>query len=126
VLPVSFVLTWLASDVSQAAFDRPRPSGAHIETDGMAYPSGHAAYAIAWVACAVVLVRAGGNFTTRFAAVTAAAVLAVVIGLTRVYLRAHYLSDVFGGWALGVAIFALLGVVAVVVGWLRKNERTQQ
>jgi membrane protein DedA with SNARE-associated domain/membrane-associated phospholipid phosphatase len=126
VLPVSFVLTWLASDVSKAAFDRPRPSGAHIETDGMAYPSGHAAYAIAWVACAVVLVRAGGNFTTRFAAVTAAAVLAVVIGLTRVYLRAHYLSDVFGGWALGVAIFALLGVVAVVVGWLRKNERAQQ
>ncbi len=125
VLPVSFLVTWAASDLSKAAFDRPRPPGAHVETEGMSYPSGHAAYAVAWVACAVVLVRAGGNFTTRFAAVTASVVLAVVIGLTRVYLRAHYLSDVLGGWALGVAIFALFGVVAVVVGWLRKNDRPQ-
>jgi membrane-associated phospholipid phosphatase len=52
-------------------------------------------------------------------------VLAAVIGLTRVYLRAHYLSDVEGGWGLGAAIFALLGVVAVVVGWLRHNVRPQ-
>jgi membrane protein DedA with SNARE-associated domain/membrane-associated phospholipid phosphatase len=125
VLPVAFLLTWVASDVAKAAYDRPRPADPHVATEGMAYPSGHAAYAVAWVACAVVLVRAGGNFTTRFAAVTVAVVLAAVIGLTRVYLRAHYLSDVEGGWALGVAIFALLGVVAVVVGWLRQNDRPQ-
>jgi undecaprenyl-diphosphatase len=91
----------------------------------MAYPSGHAAFAVAWVACAVVLVRAGGTLATRFAAVTAALALAVVIGLTRVYLRAHYLSDVEGGWGLGAAIFSLLGVVAVVVGRLRQNDRAQ-
>jgi membrane protein DedA with SNARE-associated domain/membrane-associated phospholipid phosphatase len=125
VLPVSFLLTWIAVDVAKAAYDRPRPSGSLVDTDGMAYPSGHAAYAVAWVACAVVLVRAGGRFATRFAAVTAAVVLAAVIGLTRVYLRAHYLSDVEGGWGVGVAIFALLGVVAVVVGWLRQNGRPQ-
>jgi membrane protein DedA with SNARE-associated domain/membrane-associated phospholipid phosphatase len=125
VLPLSLVLTWAAVNIAKPAFDRPRPSGAHVETDGDAYPSGHAAYAVAWVACAVVLVRAGGTFATRFAAVTAAVILAAVIGLTRVYLRAHYLSDVEGGWGLGVAIFALLGVLAVVVGWLRQNGRPQ-
>jgi membrane protein DedA with SNARE-associated domain/membrane-associated phospholipid phosphatase len=125
VLPVSFVLTWIAVDVAKAAYDRPRPPGSHVETEGMGYPSGHAAFAVAWVACSVVLVRAGGTFATRFAAVTAAVVLAAVIGLTRVYLRAHYLSDVEGGWGLGAAIFALLGVVAVVVGRLRQNGRPQ-
>jgi membrane-associated phospholipid phosphatase len=125
VLPVSLLITWIATDAAKAAYDRPRPSGSHVVTDGMAYPSGHAAYAVAWVACAVVLVRAGGNFTSRFAAVTAAVILAAVIGLTRVYLRAHFLSDVEGGWALGVAIFALFGVLAVVVGWLRQNGRPQ-
>ena len=30
-----------------------------------------------------------------------------------------------GGWGVGVAIFALAGVVAVVVGWLRQNGRPQ-
>jgi membrane protein DedA with SNARE-associated domain/membrane-associated phospholipid phosphatase len=125
VLPVSFLLIWLTVQVAKDAYDRPRPSGSHVVTEGLAYPSGHAAYAVAWVACAVVLVHAGGNFATRFAAVTAAVVLTVVIGLTRVYLRAHYLSDVEGGWGVGAAIFALLGVVAVVVGWLRQNVRPQ-
>jgi membrane-associated phospholipid phosphatase len=74
----------------------------------------------------VVLVRAGAGLATRFALVTAAAVLAVVIALTRVYLRAQYLSDVDGGLGLATAIFALLGVVAVVVGHLRNNGAPQR
>ena len=92
----------------------------------MSYPSGHAAYAIAWVACAVVLVRGDAGIATRFAVVTAAVVLVVVIAATRVYLRAHYLSDVNGGLGLGTAIFALAGVAAVVVGHLRQNAEPQR
>ena len=126
LLPVSFLLTWLVVNVAKDAYGRPRPPGSHVDTMGLAYPSGHAAYAVAWVACAFVLARAGSRFATRFAAITAAVVLAVVIGLSRVYLRAHYLSDVEGGWCVGVAIFSLAGVVAVVVGWLRQNGRPQQ
>ena len=41
--------------------------------------------------------------------VTVAIVIAVAVGLSRIYLRAHYLSDVVGGWGLGAAIFALCG-----------------
>jgi membrane-associated phospholipid phosphatase len=125
-LPVAFLLTWLAVHVAKAAYDLPRPPGAHVLTVGMAYPSGHAAYAIAWIACAVVLVRGQAGIATRFAVVTAAIVLAVVIAATRVYLRAHYLSDVFGGLGLGTAIFALVGVVVVVVGYLRHNAEPQR
>jgi undecaprenyl-diphosphatase len=125
LLPLGFFATWLVVDVAKAGYDRPRPSGSHVETEGMAYPSGHAAYAIAWVVCAVVLVRGGSSLVAGFAAVTAAAVLAVVIGLTRVYLRAHYLSDVEGGWGVAVAIFGLLGVLALVVGRLRHNDRPE-
>jgi membrane-associated phospholipid phosphatase len=125
VLPFGFFLTWLAVDLAKEVYDRPRPSGSHVITEGMAYPSGHAAYSAAWVVCAVVLVRGGSSFTARFAAITAAVALAAVIGLTRVYLRAHYLSDVEGGWAAAVAIFGLLGLVALVVGRLRHNDRPQ-
>ena len=32
------------------------------------------------------------------------------------------MSDVSGGWALGVAIFALLSAIAVVVVHFRQNE----
>ena len=119
-------MTWLAVDVAKEIYDRPSPPGAHVTTDGKSFPSGHAAFAVAWVACAVVLVRGGAGFATRFAAVTAAIVLAVVIALTRVYLRANFLSDVNGGLGLGIAIFALAGLAAVVVGHLRQNDRSQQ
>jgi undecaprenyl-diphosphatase len=73
-----------------------------------------------------VLVRGGAAIATRFAVVTFAIVLAVVIALTRVYLRAHYLSDVEGGLGMGAALFALCGVVALVVGYLRQNEAPQR
>jgi undecaprenyl-diphosphatase len=125
-LVAALVLTWIAVDVFKAAYDRPRPPGAHVRTSGMAYPSGHAAYAVAWVACAVALVRGGAGFATRFAAIAAAIVLAIVIALTRVYLRAHYLSDVNGGLGLAAAIFGLCGVAAVVIGHLRQNAGEQR
>ena len=51
------------------------------------------------------------------------AALAVAIGLSRVYLRVHYLSDVGGGWALGLAAFSLCGAIALVVDYLRQNYR---
>jgi undecaprenyl-diphosphatase len=125
LLPVGLLLTWAAVDIAKAAYDRPRPPDSYVETDGMAYPSAHAAYSVAWVACAVVLSRGGSSFFASFAAVTAAVIVAAVIGLTRVYLRAHWLSDVEGGWGIGVTIFSLLGVLALVVGWLRQNGRAQ-
>jgi undecaprenyl-diphosphatase len=125
LLPVGLGLTWAAVHIAKAAYDRPRPDGGHVDTEGMAYPSGHAAYSVAWVVCAVVLVRGGSSFFAGFAAVTAAVVLAAVIGLTRVYLRAHYLSDVYGGWGLACMIFGLLGVLALVVGRLRHNAPPQ-
>jgi membrane-associated phospholipid phosphatase len=55
--------------------------------------------------------------------VTVAAIAVVVVGTTRVYLRVHYLTDVIGGAALGVAIWALVGTFAVVAGHVRQNGR---
>jgi membrane-associated phospholipid phosphatase len=37
------------------------------------------------------------------------------------YLRAHYWSDVAGGWGLGFGIFGLCAVVALVVLYMRQT-----
>ena len=43
----------------------------------------------------------------RIAAVAAGALLTVLVGLSRIYLRAHYASDVLAGEALATAMYAL-------------------
>ena len=53
--------------------------------------------------------------------VFAAIVAAAIIGLTRVYLRAHYWSDVVGGWALGAGVFGAVAALALLVSFIRQN-----
>jgi membrane protein DedA with SNARE-associated domain/membrane-associated phospholipid phosphatase len=122
-LVAGLALTYAAVHITKDAVDRPRPARALVDTDGAAYPSAHAAYAVTWVAVAVALSRALPNVASRFAFVTVAIVIAAVVGLTRIYLRAHYLSDVVGGWGLAAAIFALCGSAALVIGYVRNNAR---
>jgi len=121
-LPLALLATHLAVQGAKGTLARPRPVGAYVETATFSFPSGHAAYAIALVACAVVLVRAGHGLALRFAAVTVALAAAAVVGLSRVYLRAHYLSDVLGGAAIAVAVFALAGVASVVLAFLQHDR----
>jgi undecaprenyl-diphosphatase len=122
-LVAGLALTYAAVHITKDAVDRPRPAGALVDADGAAYPSGHAAYAVTWIAVAVAVSRALPNVASRFAFVTVAIAIAAVVGLTRIYLRAHYLSDVVGGWGLAAAIFALCGSVALVIGYVRNNAR---
>jgi membrane protein DedA with SNARE-associated domain len=120
-LVVAHALTFAAVHIGKDAWARPRPSGQVSDAAGLAYPSGHSAYAIAWVACAVVLARGGHHWAARFALVTIAIVIAAGVATSRIYLRAHFLSDVIGGLALGTAIYALVGTVVLIIGAVRNT-----
>jgi membrane protein DedA with SNARE-associated domain/membrane-associated phospholipid phosphatase len=120
VLVLGLVLIYIAVHVTKDALDRPRPAGSLVETNGAAYPSGHAAYATAWVAVAVALTRRLGLVKSG-ALVFIALAIAAAVGLSRIYLGAHWWSDVAGGWGLGAGIFALLAAIALVVEYIRHN-----
>ncbi|MDQ6915992.1 MAG: VTT domain-containing protein, partial [Actinomycetota bacterium] len=124
-LVAGMALTVVAVSVAKEAFDRPRPPGALVSTTGRSYPSGHAAYAMAYVAVAAAVAHAFRGFVARTALVVGAILLAAAIGATRVYLRAHYVTDVLGGFGLAAVTFGLCGIVAVFVAFLRHNARSQ-
>ena len=68
---------------------------------GSAFPSGHATQSatlcVALVVVATLLTR---SRALRVAAWVAAFVIIVLVGVSRVYLRDHWASDVLGGWLL--------------------------
>ena len=47
----------------------------------------------------------------------------MLVGLTRIYLRAHYASDVLGGEAFAVGMYALAGVGAYL--WQARGADVQ-
>ncbi len=120
-LAVGMALTIWAVHLAKAAVDRPRPLHPLVSSHDASYPSGHSAYAIAYVAIAVALARTVPGLAGKVGVVVAAVVLAVVVGATRIYLRAHFLSDVAGGYGLAAGLFALCGIIALVVSHLRQN-----
>jgi membrane protein DedA with SNARE-associated domain/membrane-associated phospholipid phosphatase len=103
--------------------DRPRPGGGLTSSSGSSFPSGHAAYSVFYVWTALTIVARLRPGMTRAALVVVAGIaISALVGLSRVYLHVHYLSDVSGGWALGVAAYSICAAVALVAGELRHNE----
>jgi membrane protein DedA with SNARE-associated domain/membrane-associated phospholipid phosphatase len=124
VLALGFGLTQAGVYITKAAIDRPRPPDSLVDSGGSSFPSGHAATAVAFLVLGVIAARALPNLTRRAALIAGTAVFAALVGLTRIYLRVHYWSDVAGAWALALAVFSVCGCVALVALFLRKNEPT--
>jgi undecaprenyl-diphosphatase len=95
--------------ISKAIYGRQRPPDALVSTTGNSFPSAHAATA-AVVAIGLVLLLVSVS-ERRWYWYAAAAGWASLMAASRVYLRAHWFSDVVAGAAVGAAVvitFALL------------------
>jgi undecaprenyl-diphosphatase len=121
VLVIGVALTYVGVHLAKAGIDRPRPAQPLDYTSGSAFPSGHAAYSTVYVAIAVIAARILPGLASRAFLVLVGVAVAAVIGLTRVYLRAHYWSDVVGGWALGCGVFGAVAALALLVSYIRQN-----
>ena len=111
VLIAVVVMASLSEDLLKALYNRPRPDfavvGLYIRSQS--FPSGHSTESAAlWLTLATI----AASFEARAAAkafwflLAVAAVMAV--GFSRVYLGAHWPTDVLAGWMLG-ALWALIG-----------------
>jgi undecaprenyl-diphosphatase len=120
----------LAGSVSSAAvlsallkilFERPRPlpGFALIDLPGsFSFPSGHALSSLVFFGVlAFIGLRLQTATRQRFLIVSAALLAAGVIGISRVYLGVHWMTDVLGGWVLALAV--LTAWIGAFVTWER-------
>jgi membrane protein DedA with SNARE-associated domain/membrane-associated phospholipid phosphatase len=122
VLGAGMIMTVVAVNVGKNVVDRARPPDQLVDTAGSSFPSGHAAYAIAWVALAVIAVRVVPALRGKWVLVVAAILLALAVAATRVYLRVHWLSDVSAGAGAAAMCWCVAAMVGLVVAFVRHND----
>jgi membrane-associated phospholipid phosphatase len=105
LLGTSYVGALLLSNVLKALFGRPRPPVASAigEFLSPAMPSGHATHAAAvWLMVGLVVVGGTGiGRRRRLVGWLAVGAIVLLVGISRLYLAAHWLTDVLAGWIIG-------------------------
>ena len=106
LLLVSLLGGLALNNLLKALFDRPRPdlTLVSLRVFSSSFPSGHAALScVAYLTMAALIPRNAQAEPVRRYMMTAAIVLVLLIGMTRIYLGVHYPSDVLAGWCVGGA-----------------------
>jgi undecaprenyl-diphosphatase len=96
----------LLSESLKNLFGRDRPEAVYrvVEASSESFPSGHAMLsAVAYLTLGVLLARILQRRRLKIYVLAVAAALTFIVGLTRVYLGVHWLTDVLAGWSLGAA-----------------------
>lgn len=100
-LALIILITGAIIKVSKEIFGRDRPLNALIPETSFAMPSGHATIAVVFFGLMIYLFA---NKKHKIATTITTSIVVLIIGLTRIYLRVHWLTDIIAGFALGAII----------------------
>lgn len=93
---------------AMTAIERPVP--VYQGANAFSFPSGHTAMSAAVYGMLAIIIAGMLPVARRWLVYGVAAMVAVLVGFSRLYLGVHWLSDVLGGFVLGVAWAALVGI----------------
>jgi undecaprenyl-diphosphatase len=108
---------------------RPRPTLEEVlaTATGYAFPSGHSAQAVvAYATLAYLLTRRWRRRSVAVVAWTTAAVVALVVGFSRMYLGVHWMTDVIGGYLLAAVWMVTVLTVVHTVATVRGRSETRR
>jgi len=96
---------WLLEVLLKISYHRTRPDlwPALVSEKSPSFPSGHATMTTLFFgACVALVYHLSGNHRLRAAATVAGAAVVLAVGFTRIYLGAHWLTDVVAGYLVGL------------------------
>jgi membrane-associated phospholipid phosphatase len=114
--------------VGKAVVGRVRPALADAVPPyelSASFPSGHTLNAVALAGIvAYLLVRRQRRARSRIVTISCAGLFALAMGLSRIYLGHHWLTDVLVAWALGLGWLAVVITAHRLLLTLRKRDDT--
>jgi undecaprenyl-diphosphatase len=105
----------IISSLLKLGIDRPRPDlVSHLaEVQTLSFPSGHAMMsAVTYLTLGSMLAGLVPGTATKIYVLGVAVLIALMVGVSRVYLGVHWPSDVLAGWCAGFAWAMLCWLVA--------------
>jgi membrane-associated phospholipid phosphatase len=120
VIALAFGGSAVVNALLKLAFQRKRPELTFVHLDTYSFPSGHAAVSTAtFTTIAFLLGRRYRSLRARVLIAVGTIVAIGLVGFSRLYLGAHYLSDVLAGISFGLA-WAMLCLLAYTL-WGERN-----
>jgi membrane protein DedA with SNARE-associated domain/membrane-associated phospholipid phosphatase len=120
---LTMLLFFLVVGLFKSMFYFPRPQGLVNVAKSSTFPSGHTAYSVCFFGWITFLGTRAVRRSWRWMIQTKTVLLIGLIAVSRVYLGAHWLTDVIGGAALGSIILLITMISyyrksATKVSWL--------
>lgn len=125
IIAVAFAGGLTISQLLKEFFNRERPPEIYRASEilNASFPSGHALLStVVFLTLGAMLAQAAKGRTLRIFVMSAAIALALLVGVTRIYLGVHWTTDVLAGWSAGAA----WGTACWLAGrWLKQRGREQ-
>lgn len=116
--------TALFTHLGKVIFQRARPEFALYTENSFSFPSGHAAIAVALYGfLTYILMRNFESWKKKINILFIGLIIIFLIGLSRLYLGVHYLSDVWAGYLVG-ALWFIVGIT--ISEWLLFKKEDQK
>lgn len=117
---VSLLGSELFTYLTKLILERPRPELEVYKERFFSFPSGHAAVATGFFGLIFyILIKETVKWRNKINFFFLGLVFIIFLGFSRIYLGAHYLSDVLGGFALG-ALWMIIGIS--IIEWLKYRK----
>lgn len=102
-ISINLVTVTFFNQVFKFLFQRPRPELNILDATGYSFPSGHSMVAMAFYGYLIyILLKTNHSNKYKVTGTVLLFSIIMLIGFSRVYLGAHYVTDVLAGFALGI------------------------
>ena len=112
IIIINLIIAFLFNDLLKIIFQRSRPDSINwiINERGYSFPSGHAMVSMSYYGFLGYLTYLS-SYKHKWIIISLLSIIIILIGLSRVYLGVHYLSDILAGFLVSIIYLSIFTII---------------